>query len=217
MRISVLILTHNRPKLFERCIRSVINAYQSCDVDLQIIVNNDSRDITEVYHEGIDIQYQYESNNNLSVLYKSVFDKATKEYVYFLEDDDIMMAHFFISLVQCTSDVIYFNYIPYKVKSDFFPFFEYAKQDWKSKAELLATYDDYNFQFSQICFRKTALPSGMFPTDNNIQNDFNLFKALDGSFETVYAYLFRQTTDGGDNISFVALNKDPRWLKPLNS
>ena len=47
MKLSILILTHNRPKLFKRCIKSVIKNLP--DFDIEILVNNDSNDIEEVY------------------------------------------------------------------------------------------------------------------------------------------------------------------------
>ena len=46
MKLSVLIPTHKRPKLFIRCLNSVLNTLD--ELDFEVIVNNDSNDITEI-------------------------------------------------------------------------------------------------------------------------------------------------------------------------
>ncbi len=211
MRISVLIPTHNRPKLFERAIKSVITAYNYHPVDLEILVNNDSDDITPIHHKYIPIKYFYEKSDNLSHIYKHLFDEATGDYVYVLEDDDIMLPVFFKTMDQQTADVIYANYIPYKVTQDYLKFHSYASNTFDSKDEFMAGYDEFHFQFGQICFRKSALPDGAFPRDNTITNDFAIFEALRGTFVALPTVIYRQTVDGHDNISFKAYNKDPRW------
>jgi glycosyltransferase involved in cell wall biosynthesis len=57
MKLSILILTHNRPILFKRCINSVLNNLPNFDIE--ILVNNDSKDITEIYHDNVNIFYYY--------------------------------------------------------------------------------------------------------------------------------------------------------------
>ena len=212
MQISVLIPTHNRPKLFERCIQSVFDAYDRCPVDLEIIVNNDSKDIEEKFKLGVNVSYCYETNNNLSRIYKLLFDRAQNEYVYFLEDDDLMDIDFFSSLSQYNADIYYFNYHPFKFDLKFVKYFSYVLDHIEdNKEEFLESFDDYNFQFSQICFKKSALAQDQFPNDNNLKNDFVIFQRLKGTFKPLNLCLYRQTVDGKDNISFKDYNKDPRW------
>ena len=216
MKISVLILTHNRPELFQRCLKSLIHAYNKVDtytkgvLDLEIIVNNDSRDIEEVYTDHI--KYQYVQSDNLSDIYRSLFERASGEYIYFLEDDDVLSVDFFHELSKCPEDILYFNYVPHEWQPSFVPFLEYTSRKGMTKEEFLDGYDDEHFQFGQICFKKKCLDIKDFPTDNTLQNDFEIFKKLNGSFRTVPKFLYRQTTDGGDNISFRELNKDSRWI-----
>lgn len=209
MRISVLILTHNRPQLFKRCIESVMTAYKHWNVDLEILVNNDSNDIEELYIGYI--KYEYNKSDNLSDLYRGLFEKATGEYVYFLEDDDVMSKEFFYEVSRYSDDILYFNYIPYQWHPSFISFFEYTNYR-VNKEEFLKGYDDHNFQFGQLFFRKVCLNINDFPDDNCLQNDFKIFQRLEGSFRPINKFLFRQTIDGGDNISFHKLNKDGRWI-----
>ena len=81
MKISFLILTHNRPKLFKRCIESILK--QEFDFDIEILVNNDSNDISEDYISSdiVSIKYLYKQDQNLSNLYKYLFDLAIGEYI----------------------------------------------------------------------------------------------------------------------------------------
>jgi len=209
LNISVLILTHNRPKLFERCLNSVICAYKKYNVNLEILVNNDSNDIKEIYYDNISIIYKYNTNKNLGILYKNLFLKASNEYIYFLEDDDTMYENFFKTINNYKKDIIYGHYIPHNWNKDFINFFKYKK--YNSKDDFLNNYNDTHFQFSQICFKKNTLNIDDFPITNNINNDFNIFKLLKGSFININKILYKQTTDGQDNISFLRLNKDKRW------
>jgi len=208
MKIHVLILTHNRPTLFKRCIDSVIDAFHHYNVDLCITVNNDSNDITEVYTDMI--KYQYKTSDNLCDLYLDLYKQSGDGYVYFLEDDDILSIDFFEVLDGYTEDIFYFNYIPYKWSTNFLSFFKQTIGDC-TKDDFMVGYNNHNFQFGQICFKKKCLDVNDFPDDNYIQNDFVIFKLLEGSFRKINRFMFTQTTDGGDNISFPYLNTDGRW------
>jgi glycosyltransferase involved in cell wall biosynthesis len=204
MKISILILTHNRPELFKRCINSVIAAYNKFSIniqDVEILVNNDSNDIQEIYSDNSNLHINYFYNNyNLGNLYFDLFKKAKGEYVYFLEDDDYISEEFFKVFSQFNQDIMYFNYKPFKWLNHFTEFFKYTNNIYKDKEDFLQNYNPWNFQFSQICFRKKCLNN--FPTDDNLQNDFEIFKRLKGSFISINKFIFTQTIDGGDNISF---------------
>lgn len=207
MQISVLILTHNRPELFQRCYNSVIEAKKYFDVDLEIIVNNDSNDIVEIRNEFT--KYYYKQNGNLGELYKFLFEKASNEYIYYLEDDDILLENFFETFSFQHKDIIYGNYIPYKWSKEFFNFFK--QTNYTDKEKFLENYNSHNFQFSQLIFRKKCLNINDFPTDNYLQNDFKIFQKLTGSFIHVSDFLYKQTRDGKDAISS-EYNKDERWI-----
>ena len=92
--LSILILTHNRPKLFQRCIRSVID---NCPKNIEIIVNNDSNDIEEVKRENI---YYFYNKFQLTDIYKFLVQKASGEFLYFLEDDDYLAKDFYSKINQ---------------------------------------------------------------------------------------------------------------------
>ena len=93
MKLSILILTHNRPSLFKRCITSVLNNLPNYNIE--ILVNNDSNDISEVYSDKVDISYFYKKTEKLTDIYKFLFDQSKGEYIFYLEDDDYIRSNFF--------------------------------------------------------------------------------------------------------------------------
>lgn len=195
MKISILILTHNRPKLFSRCINSILKNKPSY---AEILVNNDSKDISEI--NGA--EYYYENANYISVLYKSLFDKAKGEYIYFLEDDDYVLPNFWKEIEKIDQKCTYvYEYIPLA------RFSEYSKM-FKKDINF-----EVNFQLSQCVFLKESIHT--FPTGNCLQNDYALFLESSSRTDIIYTDtpIFVQTIDGKDNISFPQFNKDSRFVQ----
>lgn len=194
MQISILILTHNRPELFKRCIESVFDNYKG---DIEILVNNDSWDIEEIYHPEIPVKYFYKQSENLSDLYKHLFDKAEKEYIYFLEDDDIILPAVFNDY---PFKIICGNYKPDSLDRTYLEYWSKDPRHYDTSPE--------HFQLGQVLFKKECLTD--FPDGNDLENDFKLFKMLKGSYFKTGNLFFKQTRDGKDAISS-RFNKDPRW------
>jgi len=195
--ISILILTHNRPKLFERAIKSIMDNLP--DYPVEIIVNNDSNDIEEV--EGA--TYYYEKHEDLSHTYKFLLDKATQEYIYFLEDDDYLLPKFF-SKLDFKYDI---NFINYR-HEDINDCIDRFKRDFAVEEE--------DFQLGQILFKKSLVKE--FPIGNILSNDWTLFQSLNkDSMKLIEDILWVQTTDGKDNISFPEYNKDKRFMRVASS
>lgn len=197
--ISILILTHNRPKYFERCIESVLNAIKTArtNYNIEILVNNDSCDIREVCANNI--RYFYETNDNLSVLYKHLFDNSQGQFIYYLEDDDYMLPHFFDEI-----DLNYsWNFLNFKLH-------EIKEAIAESRKEFKIPDTNTHFQLSQLFFKKECIMN--FPDGNNLHNDWELLEQLRAyECRLVPKYMYVQTKDAGDNISDIQLNKDRRW------
>jgi len=216
MKLSILILTHNRPLLFERCINSVLNNLPNYDIE--ILVNNDSNDITEIHNDKVNIYYYYEKNKKLTDTYKFLYEKSKGEYIFYLEDDDYIKSNFF-KFLNFNYDINFLNYLSkdiltYKrnLASYYKRFFNKFKSLSKinNLSEFLNIYEPRDFQFSQIVFKKNGIK--YWPTEDNIFNDYKIFKSLE--LETIFYIskpLWVQTTDGKDNISFRIFNKDKRF------
>ena len=216
MRLSLLILTHNRPELFKRAINSVLNNLP--EYDIEILVNNDTGDIDEIYDDRVSIQYHYFQHDDLSCVYKYLLDLATSEFIYYLEDDDYIMRNFFSSL-DLTVDINFMEYVSEPLIKDIGPYHSFKKIsknrriNHKNNAKIfIDQFDDEEFQLGQIVFRKSLIDA--FPIGNNVCNDYVLFQHIamaSSMFKYIHEQAWVQTTDGQDNISFPDLNTDERF------
>jgi len=194
IKLSILILTHNRPELFKRCINSVLNNKPD---NVEILVNNDSDDIQEI--EGA--KYFYHKSEDLSDIYKMLFSEAKGEYIWFLEDDDYATSLFY-KYIDYNYDINYMNYV------DAY-FFKNHKKPKPFKIEE----ENDQFQLSQILFKKSLLDIKDFPKNNILHNDWFLFQKIkNDSIKIIEKYMFIQTIDGNDNISSKNLCKDERFM-----
>lgn len=151
--------------MFKECIESILQF--KFPFDIEIIVNNDNKDIEEI--PGA--KYFYETSDDISDLYKFVYDQAQGEYVYYLEDDDLLLPEFYqyvckhideadlhVGLFETNLNIIKLNVIQ-------------TMLGWRHGI----TCTDH-FQLSQMLFKK--IPSLKFPSGNVINNDANLFKSV---------------------------------------
>lgn len=215
MKLSVLILSHNRPRLFHRAIKSVLN--NRPDFSVEILVNNDTKDITEVYDDNINIQYLYKQHHDLSKIYECLYRRASGEYIYYLEDDDYIRPNFFINL-DLTKDINYMEYVSNPLITRHGPLCSHKKLTVNRKLkhntskEFFELFDDEEFQLGQILFKKILITE--FPTGNYLNNDYRLFQNItekSPSFKYISEQTWVQTSDGNDNISFPDLNTDIRF------
>lgn len=205
MKLSVLIPTHNRPVLFTRALNSVLSC---CSGDVEIIINNDTHDIVEQKSQDIDIKYHYRSFDDLSQIYEFLYNEATGDYVYYLEDDDYILPSFNKG-IEYDTDVYYMEYysLPLADQHGIVDHFKLIQQ-----RELINITDPklfYNkhktryFQLGQLLFRR--FEKLHFPTGDNIENDLQLFKnvaIISNSIKYITGRRWVQTIDGHDNLSF---------------
>lgn len=200
MQLSILIPTHNRPVLFQRCLNAILS---QIDNTVEIIVNNDSNDIVEIDHPMV--TYYYNKYDNLSDVYKFLLNKATGEFVYYSEDDDYVAPDIvkYWSTLYTDYDLFVGNFLPtYTSLTE-------NKSFWK-KTKMFANNSEYVLndellQLSQYVFRKSLIDDFVFPNDSNINNDILLVKhalTKQPRIKTSSKIFYLQTTDGGDNISF---------------
>jgi len=211
MNLTICILTHKRPKLFYRCIQSVLKNINNKNIE--IIVNNDSHDIQEVFSDKNNIKYIY-NQGSLKYIYNSLIEEATNDFIYFLEDDDYILPQFF-NKIDLNYDI---NFIEYKRDHKFIS--KYIKENSMKDFVLSNTRKKYpylnefiqknsfiDFQLSQIVFNKKILNykkiKKYIVDDNEIENDEILFlKCLDNcKINYVKEECYVQTSDGNDNIS----------------
>ena len=206
MNISILMLTHNRPHLFQRALNSVLKTNV---MNLEILVNNDSCDIEETNSNSHDVKYFYNKHDDITKIYRFLFESTTRDFVYFLEDDDYINRKFF-DYIDLNCDINFMNYISTPLVSEVGLQRAVLLTSQNTNKETPVLYEDFiqtfaprYFQLGQLLFRKSKLAE--FPYSKNcIQNDlmmFNNFKH-DSVVNYIDTPLWVQTTDGKDNISF---------------
>lgn len=203
MKLSFLIPTHNRPKLFNRCLTAILDQLTP---DMEVIVNNDSNDIEEIDHPQVN--YHYNKFEHLSHVYRFLLEQSKGEYVYYSEDDDYVVKDF--TSIPLDADLIAGNFYP-----------TYQKDIQIIKCMTLysdSVYDDpkkfveytnlYYLQLSQYIFKKETVKDFEFRDDSDIHNDIRLLlhaAKKSQKLKTMNKVFFYQTIDGLDNISFDAL------------
>lgn len=200
-KLSILILTHNRPQLFRRCLKSVIENkfYANVADSIEILVNNDSNDIQEI--NASNIKYFYNTfegeNNQLTKKYKFLLDSAVGEYVYFLEDDDYLLKDGLQKIWNSIADS----------KLKLIKHLYMTNERFKSRTEMIKFIQECkDFQLCQVVFNRELLNSIEFPEIDRLDNDYLIFKrCLQKCQKHEYlnnkVFIYRLTFDGGDNIS----------------
>ena len=195
IKLSILILTHCRPKLFERCINSVLTQLPQ---GVEVIVNNDSDDIAEISHPQV--TYHYKVFPYLSQIYRYLTQQAKGKHVYYLEDDDYLLEDFFNTVMPLLdNDIVAGNHYP-TYNDEFI-----MRTTTQFKDNGTFEIDQVNMQLSQFVMRKSLVETWKFPNDSHIHNDYRLVTHVSQLAKTkmpISKVLFAQTTDGGDNISF---------------
>ena len=198
MKLSILILTHNRPELFTRCLESVLAQIHP---DVEVLVNNDSCDITEINHPQV--KYFYCKFDSLCEIYKFLLATAQGEHVYYLEDDDYLVTDFLEQ--DLCADLIVGNYCPTYETADMLTFMTLYKDNLLTPNQFLSNLNTEHLQLSQHIFNRSHIQDFDFPNDSNVHNDIKLVvyaASKANSIKTVSKVFYYQTVDGGDNISF---------------
>lgn len=214
MKLSVLMPTHNRPKLFNRALSSVLRATDNFETE--IIVNNDTNDIDRLSHDNI--SYHTHTSVDLSDIYKHLYDLATGEYILFVEDDDYLLPDRFNRL-SLTHDIHYLEYMSNPLicehgikRQHEITCINRAHADIHKPIKFYNSINKRYFQLSQIIFKRPSIIT--FPTGNDKHNDERLFREIaynSRSIKYEKGPAWVQTVDGHDNISFDNLNKDERF------
>ena len=199
MKLSILIPTHNRPTLFTRCLES---ALADISPDVEIIVNNDSKDITEIPHPQV--KYFYNKFDHLSQVFEFLFNQSTGDFVYFLEDDDYLRTKI-DDVLDSQFGLIVGNYYPTYNTAEKLVFPTIYHNRIFNPSEFLALLNREHLQLSQHVYRRDVIADFEFPMNSDIHNDVLITEHAARKctlIKTTSAILYCQTIDGGDNISF---------------
>lgn len=92
-KISVIVATHNRPKLLERCLEGFVGQTAAKE-DFEVIVVDDgsdppARDTVESYADRINVTYLYQENLGLAAARNAGVRAVAGEIILFSDDDDL--------------------------------------------------------------------------------------------------------------------------------
>ena len=226
--VSILIPSHNRD------ITETLKSIAAVEIPFkyEVLINDDSKK----YNRG-DIQ-KFSKKFNLPLrffrlycyditgIYKNLLRNAKGKYLYYLEDDDFLMAPFVQALktmVDKGIDLMYCNYFGYEnpvlefnKTSIFSEVREYKTEitpsrritpspiEYTVNSELINFCENYNhydkFQLGRIIFKKSICK--LFPRKNNVLNDWHLFRHLRPKVFATSEYIIYKQNVNGDNISF---------------
>jgi glycosyltransferase involved in cell wall biosynthesis len=104
MEISVLIPSHHNSPILQKCINSVVEAASkepSADVDIIVIAHNQKYDDINC-SLPIHIHHIEDPNKEISIgeLRNTAIEKATKEYILFVDADDVLTPEAFTEFVK---------------------------------------------------------------------------------------------------------------------
>ena len=228
--VSILIPTHNRD--ITTTLRSIADT--KIPFKYEILLNDDSgrynkqqiRDFERIF-DLPKIKFFRIRQEDLSGIYKHLFRQATGKYLYYLEDDDFLIAPFTQAIKTMETkgiDLMYCNYFGYENpviefnKTEVFKdtrsysleftntriYEETTKVDYTVNSEFIKfceTYNHYdNFQLGRFIFKKSICK--LFPRTNNVLNDWFLFKHLRPQVFATSEYIIYKQNVNGDNISF---------------
>ena len=113
MKLSIIIPTYNRSKYISKCIDSVLSqTYKNIEI---IVIDDGSTDNTEEIIKNFnDKRIKYFKNTNHGIGYSRNFglDKATGDYIFFLDSDDYINADTVDNIFKNikSNDILIFDY-----------------------------------------------------------------------------------------------------------
>ena len=195
--ISILI-PYSRPNKIRECIESIKSSRVSLS---EVVVGDTLGDFEPKNFDdlGLNIVVLRFTESDISNVYKGLVTNSTGEYIYFLEDDDLLMPPFtsaFRVIKESKSDLGICNYFGYEgLQMDFCQTRQADFEDFKK------SFPHYKkFQLGRIIIKKSLIQK--FPKNNNLLNDWHLFAHLSPKRFLILPYsIYKQRVDD-TNISF---------------
>jgi len=192
--LTIIILTHNRPKGFERLMNSIKSFNLS---NIKIIINCDN-EFTYLYAKKIVKTLNIKSTifnhtEEVNELYRIMYEKTNTKYVWFLEDDDEIL--YIPDIEKMEEDLIIGLYKPIR--------FDRSHKIIKDNIKIDEDNIPEFFQLSQIIFKRNKLGLEDFPKEYNNENDEVILKSIlknSKNIKKISKSFFKQGSYG-DNLS----------------
>lgn len=135
IKVSVVVPIYNAEKYLEQCLSSIVNQTLK---EIEIILINDgsrdgSEDICKKYLSDARVTYYYKENEGLAAARQDGMDKATGEYIGFVDSDDWLEPDMYEKMYKAAksndSDVVFCNWIKNNESHRFSPEIECGPYD----------------------------------------------------------------------------------------
>jgi len=207
---SIVLPTYNRAHLIETAVKSVLNQTFS---DWELIIVDDgstdnTRELIQTYQEkDARIRYIYQENQERSVARNNGIEKATGQYVCFLDSDDYFLkeklASFFEAIQGQETTKLFYDALAFETagKLGFF-YLPVIKQEETLHEFLLMNH----LGAMQLCIPASALKLERFNPSLRIGEDFELWLRFADSYEFIAV----------NSNNTVAVEHDERSINLLN-
>jgi glycosyltransferase involved in cell wall biosynthesis len=193
IKLSILIPTHDRPEQLQKCLLSICKA--NIQITFEIIINCDDNSIKDINFDKYKLPITIYNNNfsNWGQVYNFLYKKAKGEYIYYLEDDDILLTSFNFDLV---SDYYFGLYYPNKRENSTLKRFRNSfKKIWNYNHFKLFNYYSIpekfeHFQLGQLIIKKGIIRN--FPKTDDKYNDYYLFFKNIGTIKYINKLFYKQ-------------------------
>jgi glycosyltransferase involved in cell wall biosynthesis len=175
MKFSIITPVFNRAKTISRCIQSVLSqTYQNWEL---LIIDDGSKDETAIEvrrFNDIRIKYFYQENSERSIARNNGIEKASGDYICFLDSDDEYMPNHLESLFdeiisnQNQKALFYTLYIK-KTETDVI-----LSKPGTYMSKIEQVYLKYSLTINTLCIHKHILEKEKFNPKLNIQEDADL-------------------------------------------
>ena len=202
--LTILIPTHNRPKELRNALISILAA--RIVVPFKVIINCDDESVPEEIvndYPSLDITFYKKKFRNWGEVYEFLIKQCETEYLYFLEDDDILKTNFDFLLPSTEStkwmdefDYYFGYYLSHeregvsvvKLKRWFSTLLK--KNNMHKKLLTGVPEDLKHFQLGQLVIKKRCIKK--IPINNDKYNDYYLFKDNPGSIKYIDKVFYKQ-------------------------
>jgi len=182
--VSIIILTYNRPLQLEELLYSLtLQTFQQFEV---IVINNNGRCVKDVTRKfELDIHYINHPENHFVKTRNIAIEKATSEWIMFIDDDDIIHPRHIQKMIENKDDGSFF-YSDVEI-------LQYSTQDEKRIIDKITPYT-YRFstqlmtQFNMVILTGCLIKKSVFDTIGPLDVDAYNYWDWDLALRTIQSF-----------------------------
>jgi len=207
--LSVIVPTYNRDSLLEETLLSIANQIND-SIEVLVIDDGSAPKVEEqvLKFKLANFKYHYQENQGRSAARNKGIEKSLGEYLFFLDDDDLMHPEFIDNFINCSpkEEVLVFKYEMLYLNGTNRKTYIPGAADTFFKKYILDSY-----ALSAFVFSRKALGKKRFTPNAFIGEDFNFIFNLLNSYKVRCIEAFSvlvQMHDSQTTVKKYGVNKD---------